>query len=135
MPSRKARRDPGFFCYPKGYVTRFRRCDPVTPAVENSPIDERPSSVGRTYLGRPARQIARESDKLSTASLPRDWPRAIKRARTEMRLAHPLRISGAVTVAALNVLWRGHGVLRASPSPIRFVAVGIVIYAVTALAE
>ena len=72
---------------------------------------------------------------MSTSSQPRDWPRAIKRARKEIRLVHPMRIGGAVAVAALNVLWRGHGIMRTSPAAIRFVAVAALIYLLTALAE
>ena len=53
----------------------------------------------------------------------------------EIRLVHPGRIGGAVAIALLNILWRGHGVLRASPVVPRFLAVAVLIYLLTALAE
>ena len=40
-----------------------------------------------------------------------------------------------MTIAALNILWHGHGVMRASPTAIRFIAVAGLIYLLTALAE
>jgi len=47
----------------------------------------------------------------------------------------PAKIAGCVTIAALNILWQGHGILRTSPSVIRFVVVGVACYIVTTIAE
>ena len=72
---------------------------------------------------------------MSTSPQPRDWPKAIKRALKQIRLVHPGRIGAAVAIAVLNILWRGHGVMRTSPLALRFLAVGVLIYLVTTLAE
>ncbi len=61
--------------------------------------------------------------------------RAIPIAWEQLPLAQPTRISGCVTIAALNILWQGHGVLRSSPIPIRFVVVALYCYVVTTVAE
>ncbi|HUQ99663.1 MAG TPA: hypothetical protein VM166_09435 [Gemmatimonadaceae bacterium] len=72
---------------------------------------------------------------MSASPQPRDWSRAIRQARKEIRLVHPGRIGGAVAIAALNILWQGHGVLRAWPTPVRFLAVATLIYVLTGVAE
>lgn len=61
--------------------------------------------------------------------------RAIPIAWEQLPLAQPTRIAGCVTIAALNILWQGHGVLRTSPAPLRFVEVGLYCYALTTLSE
>ena len=61
--------------------------------------------------------------------------RAIPVAWDQLPLAQPTRIAGCVTIAALNILWQGHGVLRSSPAPVRFVVVGVYCYVVTTIAE
>ena len=61
--------------------------------------------------------------------------RAIPIAWEQLQLAQPTRIAGCVTIAALNILWQGHGVLRSSPAPIRFVAVAVYCYVVTTVSE
>ena len=66
---------------------------------------------------------------------PRDWPRAIRHARKEIRAVQVARIAGSLGVAVLNILWEGHGVLHAWPDPARFVVVFILAYLVTTLAE
>ena len=61
--------------------------------------------------------------------------RAVPVAWEQLPLAQPTRIAGCVTIAALNILWQGHGVLRSSPVPIRFVAVALYCYVVTTVSE
>lgn len=61
--------------------------------------------------------------------------RAIPTAWAQLRLAQPTRIAGCVTIAALNILWQGHGVLRSLPMPVRFLSIAIYAYIVTAVAE
>ncbi|MFN2637448.1 MAG: hypothetical protein ABR585_10510 [Gemmatimonadaceae bacterium] len=64
-----------------------------------------------------------------------DWRRAAVRAVREIRLASAARLLLAASLSTLNVLWRGHGVLRSSPTLQRFVIVALVCYIVTAIAE
>jgi len=61
--------------------------------------------------------------------------RATPVAWEQLPLAQPTRIAGCVTIAALNILWQGHGVLRDVPMPIRFFTVAVTCYVVTTLAE
>jgi hypothetical protein len=63
------------------------------------------------------------------------WRRSMPRAWKQTRLLQPAKIAVCVTIAALNILWHGHGILRASPSVVRFVVVGVVCYVVTTIAE
>jgi len=60
---------------------------------------------------------------------------SIPRAWKQIPLLYPAKIAGSVTVSALNVLWRGHGVLRSSPTPVRLAAVAIICYVVATIAE
>jgi len=61
--------------------------------------------------------------------------RATPIAWEQLSLAQPTRIAGCVTIAALNILWQGHGVLRGQPMPVRFIVVGVACYLVTTGAE
>lgn len=61
--------------------------------------------------------------------------RATPIAWEQLSLAQPTRIAGCVTIAALNILWQGHGVLRGQPMAVRFFVVGATCYFVTTLAE
>ena len=61
--------------------------------------------------------------------------RSIRGAWRQVRLLQLGKIAGAIAIAAINLLWRGHGVLRSSPPTERFVAVAMVFYALTTLAE
>jgi hypothetical protein len=63
------------------------------------------------------------------------WRRSIPRAWKQTQLLQPAKIASCVTIAALNILWQGHGILRTSPSVIRFVVVGVACYIVTTIAE
>ena len=63
------------------------------------------------------------------------WRRSIPGAWKQVRLLHPGKIAGAIAIAALNILWHGHGVLRSSPTPVRFAVVAAVCYVVTTIAE
>ena len=47
----------------------------------------------------------------------------------------PAKIAGCITISALNVLWRGHGILRSSPTATRLTVVAFGAYAVTTIAE
>jgi hypothetical protein len=60
---------------------------------------------------------------------------SIPRAWKQVPLLYPAKLAGCVIVSAVNVLWRGHGVLRSSPTPVRLVAVAIICYAVATVAE
>ena len=72
---------------------------------------------------------------MNDSQVPRDWPRATKRAYKAIRVLHPTRIAGALTIAALNILWHGHGVFRALPVAGRFILVALITYLLTTLAE
>ena len=61
--------------------------------------------------------------------------RAIPIARHQVRLLQPAKIAGSITISALNILWQGHGVLRSSPSALRFAAVAVICYLLTTVAE
>ena len=61
--------------------------------------------------------------------------RAIPIAWEQLILAQATRIAGCVTIAALNILWQGHGVLRTTRAPLRFIAVAVYCYVVTTVAE
>ena len=52
-----------------------------------------------------------------------------------MRPLHPTRIAPALAIAALNILWQGHGVLRGLPLLGRFALVALITYLLTTLAE
>jgi hypothetical protein len=65
----------------------------------------------------------------------RIWRRAIPAAWEQTTLLEITRIALSVAVASLNILWRGHGILRAAPALTRFVVVGVGCYLVTTIAE
>src|SRR5258705_7431303 len=60
------------------------------------------------------------------------WRRSIPGAWKQVRLLQPGKVAGAIAIAALNILWHGHGVLRSLPSPTRFATVAAVCYLLTA---
>jgi hypothetical protein len=66
---------------------------------------------------------------------PAKWRKSVPRAWKQTQLLHPAKIAGCVTLAALNLLWHGHGILRSWPSPLRFAVVAVVCYVVTTIAE
>lgn len=61
--------------------------------------------------------------------------RSIPSAWKQVRLLQPGKIAGATAISALNVLWTGHGVLRSSPAAVRLVAVAVICYVLTTVAE
>jgi hypothetical protein len=61
--------------------------------------------------------------------------RSIPSAWKQVRLLQPGKVAGSIAVAALNILWVGHGVLRSSPPLVRFTAVAVICYVVTTIAE
>jgi hypothetical protein len=61
--------------------------------------------------------------------------RATPVAWEQLPLAQPTRIAGCVTIAALNILWQGHGVLRGAHMSVRFIAVAVACYLATTAAE
>jgi hypothetical protein len=65
----------------------------------------------------------------------RIWRRTIPIAWQQMRWVQPTNIALSVSAAALNILWRGHGVLRSSPAALRFLIVLFGCYLITTLAE
>jgi hypothetical protein len=66
---------------------------------------------------------------------PEKLRRTVPRAWKQTQLLHPAKIAGCIAIAALNLLWHGHGILRSSPSPLRFAVVAVVCYVVTTIAE
>jgi hypothetical protein len=68
---------------------------------------------------------------LKTAAL----RRAIPIAWHQVRLLQPAKLAGSITISALNILWQGHGVLRHSPTALRFAAVAVICYLLTTVAE
>jgi hypothetical protein len=58
-------------------------------------------------------------------------PRALK----QTPFLQPAKIAGCIAIAALNVLWRGHGILRTSPTATRLIVVALSGYAITTIAE
>lgn len=61
--------------------------------------------------------------------------RSIPAAWKQVRLLHPGKVAGSIAVAALNILWVGHGVMRSSPPLVRFAALAAMCYVVTTVAE
>jgi len=61
--------------------------------------------------------------------------RSVPAAWKQVRLLQPGKVAGSIAVAALNILWVGHGALRSSPSLVRFGAVAVICYLVTTIAE
>ena len=68
---------------------------------------------------------------LKTAAL----RRAIPIAWHQVKLLQIGKIAGAIAISALNILWHGHGILRASPTPLRFGLVTAGCYVLTTVAE
>ena len=65
----------------------------------------------------------------------RIWRRAIPIAWNQTRLVQPTQIALSVAIAALNIVWVGHGILRTFPAAIRFTVVAIVTYATATIVE
>lgn len=63
------------------------------------------------------------------------WRRSIRAARKQVRFLNIGKIAGSIAIAALNILWHGHGVLRSSPPGLRFAAVAVIVFALTTIAE
>lgn len=61
--------------------------------------------------------------------------RAIPAAWRQVRLLQPAKLAAAIAISAFNILWHGHGVLRSSSPSVRFVAVAIICYLLTTVAE
>ena len=61
--------------------------------------------------------------------------RSIPSAWKQVRLLQPGKIATAIALSALNVLWTGHGVFRSSPVAVRLIAVVVICYLVTTVAE
>ena len=68
---------------------------------------------------------------LKTAAL----RRAIPIAWHQVKLLQVAKIAYSITISALNILWHGHGILRASPTPLRFGLVAVICYVLTTVAE
>jgi len=65
----------------------------------------------------------------------RVWRRAMPLAWKQTQFVQPAKIAGCIAISALNVLWRGHGIFRTSPTPVRLILVAVGCYAVTTFAE
>jgi hypothetical protein len=63
------------------------------------------------------------------------WRRSIPNAWRQVRLLQPAKVASSIALGALNILWQGHGVLRASPTAMRFVVVAVICYALTTVVE
>ncbi len=63
------------------------------------------------------------------------WRRSIPTAWKQVRPLQPGKVAGAIAIAALNILWEGHGVLRSSAPTARFAIVAAICYAITTIAE
>jgi hypothetical protein len=61
--------------------------------------------------------------------------RSLPIAWDQTRIIEPTKIALSVAVAALNMLWRRHGVLRSSPPVERFIVVSVVTYLIATIAE
>jgi hypothetical protein len=66
---------------------------------------------------------------------PRIWRRAVPRAWKQVQFVNITKLAACVAIAAVNLLWRGHGILRSSPAVLRFVVVALACYVVTTIAE
>jgi hypothetical protein len=53
----------------------------------------------------------------------------------QTQFMQPAKIAGCIAISALNVLWRGHGIFRSSPTSVRLIVVAVGGYALTTLAE
>ena len=65
----------------------------------------------------------------------RDWRRVAPRALKALPLLQPTKLAGCLAIAALNILWHGHGVLRSLAAAPRFASVLVLSYAVITIAE
>jgi hypothetical protein len=65
----------------------------------------------------------------------RSWRRVAPKAWAQLPLLHPIKLAGCVAVAVLNILWTGHGVLKALPVSGRLVVALVLCYAVVTAAE
>jgi hypothetical protein len=65
----------------------------------------------------------------------RIWRRSVPIAWDQTRIIHPTKIALSVAIAALNILWQGHGILRSSSFGIRFVVVIVGAYLITTIVE
>ena len=63
------------------------------------------------------------------------WRRSIPNAWRQVRLLQPGKAASSIALGALNILWQGHGVLRASAPAMRFVVVAVICYALTTVVE
>jgi hypothetical protein len=59
----------------------------------------------------------------------------VPHAWTKTQLLQPAKIASGIALSALNILWRGHGILRTSPMFVRLVIVFLGSYALMTLAE
>jgi hypothetical protein len=65
----------------------------------------------------------------------RIWRRAVPHAWKKTQLLQPAKIASGIALSALNVLWRGHGILRNSPTFARLVVVFLGSYVLMTVAE
>ncbi|HEX9309435.1 MAG TPA: hypothetical protein VF887_01370 [Gemmatimonadaceae bacterium] len=61
--------------------------------------------------------------------------RSVPGAWKQTQLLEPGKIAGCIAIAALNILWRGHGVFRSASPGARFALVALLCYGMTTLAE
>ena len=61
--------------------------------------------------------------------------RSLPLAWDQIRIVQPTKLALSVAIAALNILWQGHGVLRSFARAPRFVIVAVVAYVITAASE
>jgi len=63
------------------------------------------------------------------------WRRSVPHAWNKTEFLQPAKIAGCIAISALNVLWRGHGILRTAATPVRLSAVAIGGYVLMTAAE
>lgn len=67
--------------------------------------------------------------------LVRKWRRSFPIAWDQVRILQPTKLALSTAIAAFNILWQGHGILRSTPIAERFLIVGITTYLVMTITE
>ena len=66
---------------------------------------------------------------------PRIWRRAFPIAWEQTQLAHPAKLVVSAAIPTVNVLWKGHGILRAQHPALRFAVVAVATYGLISVFE
>ena len=65
----------------------------------------------------------------------RIWRRAFPIAWEQTQLLHPAKLVVSAALPTLNILWKGHGILRAQHPVLRFALVGVATYGLISVFE